>query len=112
VTVVDILTNSNLEVKNTADVDSVNPGDTVHYTIWVNNTGDKPLSNVRAFDALAGHVENIGSMTPGTGHRFNTEYLIKEDDLYKRITNKVIANSTDPCDDLIQTPAANCDSVS
>ncbi len=106
VTVVDILTNSNLEVKNTADVDSVNPGDTVHYTIWVNNTGDKPLSNVRAFDALAGHVENIGSMTPGTGHRFNTEYLIKEDDLYKRITNKVIANSTDPCDDLIQNSSS------
>jgi len=106
VAVVEVLTNSNLEVKNIADVLSASPGKTIHYSIWVNNTGDKLLSNVKAYDDLTGHVEDIGLMTPGTGHNFSTEYLIGEDDLHKRIINNVSANGTDPCGDIIQNSSS------
>ena len=100
--IVDVLTNSNLEVNKTADVEFASPGDTIHYAIWVNNTGDSPISDVQAYDSLNCSVENIGLMAPGANYSFNVEYLVKEDDLHKSIINNVTANGTDFCGYIVQ----------
>ena len=41
-------------------------------------------------------------MMPGTSHRFSAEYPVREDDLYKKITNEAVANGTNPCDEIVQ----------
>ena len=94
--------NPAIEVNKTANVTRVTAGDVIGYTILVNNTGDTNLDNVLAYDNLTDHLEPIGTLAPGENHRFNTTYVVTEDDLNTTIVNNATANGTDPDGTLIE----------
>ena len=86
-----------LEAKKLADRAEAEVGDWINYTIWVNNTGNVNLSNVRAWDNLTGAVLVLGTMQPGQNYTNTTSYQVNLTDLPGPLTNELRANSTDPC---------------
>lgn len=54
-----------LSINKSADVESIQVGGTIHYTIRVENTGDTALSNVLVVDDLLGFSELITTLAPG-----------------------------------------------
>ena len=54
-----------IEVEKTADRSEVQIGETINYTIWVNNTGNVNLTRVQAEDNLTGAIWNVGTLAPG-----------------------------------------------
>ncbi|MFZ2832906.1 MAG: prenyltransferase/squalene oxidase repeat-containing protein [Methanothrix sp.] len=83
-----------ISVHKTANVSLALPGDTILYTIRVNNTGNRTLSDVVADDNLTKHQEYIGFLDPGKNHTFTTEYTVKRVDIGKPIVNNVTARGT------------------
>ncbi len=100
---VEIVSHPAIAVNKTANVTEADLGDVIGYTIWVNNTGEVGLENVTAFDNLTDHVESIGTLAPGVGHRFELTYVVSEEDLENgSIINNVTANGTDPCGAVVE----------
>ena len=100
---VEIVSHPAIAVNKTANVTEADLGDVIGYTIWVNNTGEVGLENVTAFDDLTDHVEAIGTLAPGVGHRFELTYVVSEVDLENgSIINNVTANGTDPCGAVVE----------
>jgi uncharacterized repeat protein (TIGR01451 family) len=78
-------------VNKTSDVSTAEVGDTVEYTVWVNNTGNVNLTSVAANDNLTGDVWNIGTLTPGQNYTNKTTYVVRESDLCKLLVNNLSA---------------------
>ncbi|MBB3128651.1 putative repeat protein (TIGR01451 family) [Paenibacillus rhizosphaerae] len=54
-----------LEVLKLPDRNEAAPGETVHYTVLVTNTGSNPATNVVVNDSLTGTMETIAAIAPG-----------------------------------------------
>lgn len=66
--------------KNSAEPGYNAPGNILHYTITVTNTGNVILDNIQVSDPLTGLNQNI-SLSPGERITFNTIYTIIQDDI-------------------------------
>jgi len=86
-----------IEVEKTADRSEVQIGETINYTIWVNNTGNVNLTRVQAEDNLTGAIWNVGTLAPGQNYTNTTRYQVSISDLPGPLTNLLWANGTDPC---------------
>ena len=86
-----------MEVEKLADRSEAEVGDCINYTIWVNNTGNATLSNVRAEDNLTSAVWAVGDLAPGGNYTNTTRYRVLLSDLPGPIKNELLAYGTDPC---------------
>lgn len=69
-TTVDVLPEPRVEIAKTADRNVVRPGETVHYTITVTNTGNTDLTNINVFEDITGNFFQIIHLFPGESHSF------------------------------------------
>ncbi len=83
-----------IAVSKTANVTEAGVGNVIGYSIRVNNTGDVNLTDVRAYDNLTAHLEDIGDLASGKSFSFNLTYKVTENDLCKPLVNNVTANGT------------------
>jgi uncharacterized repeat protein (TIGR01451 family) len=83
-----------LKVEKFADRAEARIGETINYTIVVNNTGDLNLTGVRAEDNLNSAVWEVGTLLPGENYTNTTSYLVNETDLPGPVTNELRANGT------------------
>ncbi len=68
-------TNYSMSLTKTADVSTVDVGDTITYTIVLRNTGDGTLTNVTVTDPLVGFSEVVSSLAPGATRTFTVTYI-------------------------------------
>ncbi|HII06128.1 MAG TPA: DUF11 domain-containing protein, partial [Methanotrichaceae archaeon] len=99
---VETTSSSGVEVTKTANRSTVVGGDWINYTVWVNNTGNVNLTDVRAQDNLTGQIWNLGTLVPGQKERRFALYRVGEDDLCGSLVNNVTANGTDPCGNFVE----------
>ena len=75
-------------------------GETINYSITVQNNGNVPIANVVVEDDLTGLEENIDSLAVDAKKTFTTSYTVQESDLgsgdYGKVTNTVTASGTAP----------------
>ena len=87
-------------------------GETINYSITVQNNGNVPIANVVVEDELTGLVETIDSLAVDAKKTFTTSYTVQEADLgsgdygmqesdlgsgdYGKVTNTVTASGTAP----------------
>jgi len=91
---VDIVAAPALSITKTGDAGPVGIGDTVHYTVTVENTGDIALSNVTVVDAKIGLDELIATLAVGASETFYGSYgPVSESDLPGPIVNTATADS-------------------
>ena len=99
---VDMISHPAITVTKVASMTSASVGDVVRYTIWVNNTGDVSLKNVRAYDNLTGQTKNIGTLAAGESYSFSLSRKVPSGDSGKVVVNKVTAKGMTPCSSQIE----------
>jgi len=99
---VDMISHPAITVTKVASTTSASVGDVVRYTIWVNNTGDVSLKNVRAYDNLTGQTKNIGTLAAGESYSFSLTRQVPSSDSGKVVVNKVTAKGMTPCNSQIE----------
>ena len=75
-----------LNVTKTSDVPEGQKaalGQTITYTIKVQNAGNVPYTNVKVEDPLTGLTETIETLPVGETQTFTTEYVVTEEDVLK-----------------------------
>ncbi|MFK4168748.1 SBBP repeat-containing protein [Paenibacillus lautus] len=77
-----------LEVVKLPDRNEAAPGDTVHYTVQVTNTGTNPATNVVVRDSLTGTVATIPVIAPGETAVVTFAFIVPA----ATVTGTVIAN--------------------
>ena len=89
-----------LTIDKVGSVTTAHIGDTVAYTITVQNTGNITLTNVTVVDAKLGIDKNLGDLAPGASAQVTGSYEVTEADL-GGIVNTAVADSdqTEPVDD-------------
>ncbi len=90
-----------LKVTKSADVTKdVKVGDTITYTITVENTGNVTLKNITVEDDLTGDTWTIDELGVGkTSKELTATYIVKESDLLNhKIENIATATTTNPDD--------------
>ena len=78
--------NTTLNVTKTSDVPDGQKaalGQTITYTIKVQNAGNVPYTNVKVEDPLTGLTETIETLPVGETQTFTTEYVVTEADVLK-----------------------------
>lgn len=65
-----------LQLTKTADRVFVNPGETVVYTLSIQNTSNAPLTNIFVEDSLSGFSTVIPGMNAGEVLSFDTSYIV------------------------------------
>jgi gliding motility-associated-like protein/uncharacterized repeat protein (TIGR01451 family) len=87
-----------LNVTNTASAATFSSvGETITYTISVENTGNVTITNIAVSDLLTGLNENIVSLAPGADEDYTALYVVKQADLNNgTIVNTVTASGKDP----------------
>ncbi|MGC9360964.1 MAG: DUF7507 domain-containing protein, partial [Anaerolineae bacterium] len=108
-----------LSIDKTGDAGPVGIGETIQYTITVENTGDIALHNVTVVDAKLAFDESIAELAVGASQTFYPTYgPITENDLPGPVVNTAVADSdeTEPVTDThtvaIETyPALSIDKV-
>ncbi len=78
--------NTTLNVTKTSDVPEGQKaalGQTITYTITVENAGNVPYTNVKVEDPLTGLTETIETLAVGETQTFTTEYVVTEADVLK-----------------------------
>ena len=83
-----------MEADKLADKTQAEVGEWISYTVFVNNTGNINLSNVRAWDNLTGAVWELGTLEPGENYTNTTSYLVKLTDFPGPLANELWANGT------------------
>ncbi|MBV1756906.1 MAG: InlB B-repeat-containing protein [Dethiosulfatibacter sp.] len=68
-------TNYSMSLTKTANVSTVDVGDTITYTIVLRNTGNGTLTNVTVADPLVGFSEVVSSLAPGATRTFTVTYI-------------------------------------
>jgi uncharacterized repeat protein (TIGR01451 family) len=106
-----------LRIEKVGSAGTAHIGDTVAYTITVQNTGNITLTNVTVVDGKLGSDEDLGDLAPGASKQVTGSYLVTEDDM-EGIINTAVADSdqTDPVDDtwtveVISGPALRIEKV-
>jgi uncharacterized repeat protein (TIGR01451 family) len=99
---VDMISHPAITVTKVASMTSASVGDVVRYTVWVNNTGDVSLKNVRAYDNLTGQTKSIGTLSPGKSYSFSLSRKVPSGDSGKVVVNKVTAKGMTPCSSQIE----------
>ncbi|NPV65507.1 MAG: DUF11 domain-containing protein [Anaerolineae bacterium] len=70
-----------IRVSKLADVDQAAIGDTITYTVRVENDGDTPLNSVTVVDSLTGLLVNVPkTLAPGASYQENVAYIVQEND--------------------------------
>ncbi|WP_165280022.1 DUF7507 domain-containing protein [Paenibacillus protaetiae] len=92
-TVVEVLPVPRLDIFKTADRNIVFPGETVHFTIEVINTGNSDLFNVHVTDDLTGFDVVIPSLFPGEAQFFVVPFVVPLEVNPQTYTNTAIASS-------------------
>jgi uncharacterized repeat protein (TIGR01451 family)/LPXTG-motif cell wall-anchored protein len=70
-----------MTIDKVADGDFYEVGDTIEYTITVENTGNSTLTNVLVTDDMTGLSETIDFLSPGETEEFVTTYVAQESDI-------------------------------
>ncbi len=72
-------------------------GETIRYSIYVENTGNITLSNVVITDELSGESLFLGSIAPGKTATANTQHVVShEDTITGYVRNKATATAENP----------------
>jgi len=83
---------------------NVTVGQTINYTIWVNNTGDVNLTNVTVVDPLLNHSWVIPVLVPNGSWNYSVSYTVTEANACRGwINNSLAVNATDPCYNTLET---------
>jgi uncharacterized repeat protein (TIGR01451 family) len=91
---VDVVAAPDLSIDKTGDAGPVGIGDTIQYTITVENTGDIALHNVTVVDAKLAFDESIAELAVGASQTFYPTYgPISESDLPGPVVNTAVADS-------------------
>jgi uncharacterized repeat protein (TIGR01451 family) len=78
-------------------------GQTITYTIIVENTGNVTLSNIQVNDPLTGLATTVLTLSPDDEVVYTETYIITHDDLLAgSVTNTVTAAGNDPNDDPVE----------
>ena len=87
-----------LYLEKTSDKDkAVELGETIHYTIRVVNNGNTAVSDIVVTDEMTGDSWNAGTLKPGEGKIFHTEYVVTEKDILAgSVKNVALADGKDP----------------
>lgn len=99
---------SRLAVHLHANKTSAHPGDTIHYTAAITNTGELDLSNLHAVDAKAGQSFSRPSLPAGANIAppLTYTYTVTAADLTTgSITNTLVVTGTDPFTNTITASA-------
>ena len=91
--------NPKLTVTKEADAEEYVYGDTITYTITVENTGNLTITNISVDDELTGDEWKIESLAPGAKQTFTTEYVVTVEDVTsesKTVKNVVEVNGDSP----------------
>ena len=106
-----------LAIDKVGSVTTAHIGDTVVYTITVQNTGNITLTNVTVVDAKLGIDEDLGDLAPGASQQVTGSYLVTEADL-DGVVNTAVADSdqTDKVEDtwtvtVVSGPALSIEKV-
>jgi parallel beta-helix repeat protein len=86
-----------LEAEKLADRSEALVGEVINYTIRVNNTCNVTLTSVWAEDNLTSTIWTVGTLAPGQNYTNTTSYQVLLSDLPGPLTNRLLANATDPC---------------
>ncbi len=70
-----------MTIDKEADGDFYEVGDTIEYTITVENTGNTTLTNIEVIDEMTGLEETIDSLSPGETEEFETTYVAQQADV-------------------------------
>ena len=95
-----------LNVTKTSDVPDGQKaalGQTITYTIKVQNAGNVPYTNVKVEDPLTGLTETIKTLPVGETETFTTEYVVTEADVLKGS----VLNTATATGDKIKDPASD-----
>ena len=70
-----------MTIDKEADGNFYEVGDTIEYTITVENTGNTTLTDIEVIDDMTGLEETIDFINPGQTIEFETSYVAQEDDI-------------------------------
>jgi len=70
-----------MTIEKVADGDFYEVGDTIEYTITVENTGNSNLTNILVTDDMTGLSTTIDFLSPGESEEFETTYVAQESDI-------------------------------
>jgi len=70
-----------MTIDKEADGDFYEVGDTIEYTITVENTGNTTLTNIEVIDEMTVLEETIDSLSPGETEEFETTYVAQQSDV-------------------------------
>ena len=87
-----------LYLEKTSDKDkAVELGETIHYTIRVVNNGNTAVSGIVVRDEMTGDSWDAGTLKPGEGKIFHTEYVVTEKNILAgSVKNVALADGKDP----------------
>ncbi len=70
-----------IRVTKLADVDQAAIGDTITYTVRVENDGDTPLNSITVVDSLTGLLVDVPkTLAPGASYQQELAYIVREND--------------------------------
>jgi gliding motility-associated-like protein/uncharacterized repeat protein (TIGR01451 family) len=79
---VNAISNAQLTLTKSASAASFSSvGETITYTILVENTGNITITNLTVSDPLTGMNESIASLAPGSNAEFSEAYVVTQEDL-------------------------------
>jgi gliding motility-associated-like protein/uncharacterized repeat protein (TIGR01451 family) len=71
-----------IDIRKSASPQSyLNPGDIIHYTIEIENTGNVSVHFINVFDPLIDFSEYIPALAPGEIQTFSVTYIVTEEDV-------------------------------
>ena len=89
-----IIQNPRLELDKTADKESVKTlGETINYTIKVQNTGNVTLTNVTITDPLTALNQTIAKFSPKEEKVFTTSYAVTQADLDRGFIENIVSGT-------------------
>ncbi|MCK5812418.1 MAG: DUF11 domain-containing protein, partial [Clostridiales bacterium] len=92
---VDIIGSPDISIMKDADIEDGEVGDTITYTLTVENSGNVPLTNVWVTDPLTGTLEEVGDLAVGDSVTLDPSptYIIQIEDLwYGSVENTAYAD--------------------
>ena len=81
-------------------------GETIEYTITVENTGNLTLYDITIEDEMTGGSWTIDKLAPGANQEFETSYTVKVSDVVaESITNKATVSGLTPKEETVEDKA-------
>ncbi len=82
------------------------PGDVIHYTVEIRNTGNVTLTNLSATGPVSvfGNARSIASLVPGANAIINAEYAVTQSDLTSgKLVNMAVVAGYNPAGQLVRS---------